>query len=41
LGYLTGYVVLAAFGFAGALGSIFFRVPNRPVAAGRFGGPEA
>ena len=29
LGYFAGYLVLAAFGIAGAVGSIFFKVPRR------------
>ena len=32
LGYLAGYLVLAAFGIAGAVGSLFFRAGARPVA---------
>ena len=38
LGYLAGYLVLAAFGFAGAVGALFFKVPRKPVVAdGRAG----
>jgi hypothetical protein len=29
LGYRAGYLVFAAFGFAGVIGSLFFRPPNR------------
>jgi MFS family permease len=37
LGYLTGYLVLAAFGLAGAVGSLFFRVPAKAGAAQTLG----
>lgn len=37
LGYLTGYLVLAAFGFAGAVGSLFFKVPAKAGAAQTLG----
>jgi MFS family permease len=37
LGYLAGYLVLAAFGVAGAVGSLFFKAPRRPAAAGAAG----
>jgi len=29
LGYRAGYLVFAAFGFAGVIGSLFFRPPQR------------
>ncbi len=29
LGYLTAYLVLAAFGLAGAAGSFFFKLPEK------------
>jgi MFS family permease len=41
LGYLAGYLVLTAFGLAGAVGAIFFKVPSRPVVAERVGGSES
>ena len=37
LGYLTGYLVLAAFGLAGAVGSLFFKVPAKAGAAQTLG----
>ena len=37
LGYKAGYLVLAAFGMAGAAGSLFFRAGRAPAAAGPAG----
>jgi MFS family permease len=37
LGYLTGYLVLAAFGLAGAVGSFFFKMPAKVGAAQTLG----
>jgi MFS family permease len=39
LGYVTGYLVLAAFGAAGAIGAAFFKLPSSSTGGGVTGGP--
>jgi hypothetical protein len=41
LGYLAGYLVLAAFGLAGVVGALFFRMPDREGVSGTRSAPRS